>query len=526
MKSEQLQDALSHISDKHLSEAAAYRRRSHAPVFRAIAACLALALIGGAVFWAFSHDNADISLEAPPTTKPIITEPTTGVSTEPTVPTLPDTSFKPEVVYPERLVAAPAYPQLSIFPTNSADYDLWAQQHMQWSDSRNALHNAPVGYADSLAAFWNESIPVYLSDNAGTNAVYSPVSLYLTLSILAQCTDGVSRQQILDLLGAQQMEDLAEQARLVFNAHYENDGVHTSILANSIWLDDAYDFRPDTVKTLADQFYASVYHGALESAEMNIALKDWLNAQTGGLLKDSIGRLDSMNDRTAMVIASTINYRCKWSNIFNPKLNTQDAFHGPAGDKTTTYMHGSAMYSPYFWGADYASTYLSLDDGNRLWLILPDEGYTPEDLLKSGNALDMIVNYNVYDTPYSNEPVYPDQKSVLVNLAVPKFDVSADLNLLDGLIQLGVTHALDAGQANFDGISPYDQDLYVSSAQQGVRVSIDEDGLTGVAYTLMGICGAGAPPEEQVDLILDRPFLFVLESSDGLPLFTGIVNQP
>ena len=29
-----------------------------------------------------------------------------------------------------------------------------------------------------------------------------------------------------------------------------------------------------------------------------------------------------------------------------------------------------------------------------------------------------------------------------------------------------------------------------------------------------------------MDFVLDRPFAFVIESQDGLPLFAGIVNEP
>jgi serine protease inhibitor len=54
---------------------------------------------------------------------------------------------------------------------------------------------------------------------------------------------------------------------------------------------------------------------------------------------------------------------------------------------------------------------------------------------------------------------------------------------------------------------------------------IDEKGVTGAAYTL-SLRGMGAPPDEIVDFILDRPFLFVVQGHDGLPLFVGIVNQP
>ena len=42
----------------------------------------------------------------------------------------------------------------------------------------------------------------------------------------------------------------------------------------------------------------------------------------------------------------------------------------------------------------------------------------------------------------------------------------------------------------------------------------------------MSACAAAMPPEDEVDFVLDRPFLFVLTNEDGLPLFAGIVEQP
>ena len=34
------------------------------------------------------------------------------------------------------------------------------------------------------------------------------------------------------------------------------------------------------------------------------------------------------------------------------------------------------------------------------------------------------------------------------------------------------------------------------------------------------------PPEDEVDFVADRPFLFVITDNDNLPLFAGVVNQP
>ena len=57
-------------------------------------------------------------------------------------------------------------------------------------------------------------------------------------------------------------------------------------------------------------------------------------------------------------------------------------------------------------------------------------------------------------------------------------------------------------------------------------MTIDEDGCTAAAFTVMSVDAMSAPPTEEVDFVLDRPFLFVLTGADGSPLFVGIVRQP
>ena len=112
----------------------------------------------------------------------------------------------------------------------------------------------------------------------------------------------------------------------------------------------------------------------------------------------------------------------------------------------------------------------------------------------------------------------------MVHLAIPKFDLSARTDLTQGLREMGVTQVLDPGEADFSPLT--EEPLWLGQARQDVRVAIDEEGVTAAAYTVMAMEGATAPPEEEVDFVLDRPFLFAVTSQDGLPLFVGIVHQP
>ena len=56
-------------------------------------------------------------------------------------------------------------------------------------------------------------------------------------------------------------------------------------------------------------------------------------------------------------------------------------------------------------------------------------------------------------------------------------------------------------------------------------LEIDEQGVTGAAYTEILLAGAGAPPEEELDFVLDRPFLFLVTGRDGSILFSGIIRN-
>lgn len=501
MNRDKLQDALSHISDKHIAEAATPKKRRYAPWISAIAACLVLAIGLGIVLHRLPGDEPGPAIIAQP---------------DPTEPNNSQGTFTPEEIQVVPLAAA-QYPETMLFPLDQSDFRAWDQEYEKWFLHQRELHSAREGYADSLTDFWKKSTQTFLADDAGDNMLYSPISLYMALSILAQAAEGETRQEILTLLGADSMDELARQAKYVFENQYQNDGVHTSILANSLWLDDQFSFNQNTVDAIAENFYASVYRGALESPEMNTALKDWLSKQTGGLLDESIQALDPMEINTAFVIASTINYRCKWQSAFWSSENTQKTFHGARGERTVTYMNKTLLHGEYYWGEGYSATTIPLDDGSRMWLILPNEDTTVSAVLQEGKAMDMILG----------EEGSAGYQSLRVNLSVPKFDVVEDLNLIGGLQELGIRKAMDYYEADFSAINTtLDGRMWLQRAQQAIRVSIDEEGLTGVAYTILVAPGDGMPSMEEVDFVLDRPFLFVVESPDGLPLFTGIVNNP
>ncbi len=475
---EKLNEALEQIPDEYINEAVSYKNRRLPRYFGAIAAVLVLVLLLAALN-PFGGSSADSS----------------------TAPSQPDFSGR-------FLIAAPDYPKMAPFRE-------WGKEgYEEWKAGLEAQYNQPEGYGDSLDHFFKESIPEFLAAAKAENAVCSPISIYMALSMLAECTAGNSQKQILDLLGAESIEALRQQAGHVWNAHYRDDGRAKLLMANSLWLDDFYSFRRETVDILASSYYASVFHGDLGTEASNEALQGWINAQTGDLLGEQVKSV-KFDPLTVLALASTIEYRVDWNRCFQTEANTQAVFHGSSGDSTAIYMHQS-LDDNYYTGSDFTAAALPLQDGSKMWLILPDAGITPGQLLAAGTALDMALG-----NPEAAEETY-----ALINLSVPRFDINSQADLIPAVKNLGVTDIFSSLTADFSSIVIEENDeyaLFVSTIDHSARVCIDEKGVIGAAYTLIMVEDECAP-NKVVDFVLDRPFLFVVTSPDGLPLFTGVVN--
>ena len=493
MKHEKLSDALGHISDRHIAEAVKPKRRF--PWVAAVAAVLALAILLGVVLRPSVPE--DITLQHP--TDPLPTAPNVSAP----VP------MQVELLSNRYAVSTAEYPQLCGYPMAGYDQNTYAN----WWEDQRAIHDQPKGYADSLQDCWTRLLPQLLTANPGKNAAYSPVNIYMALAMLAECTDGESRQQLLDLMNADSMEALRTQANRVWRAHYNDDGLSKSILGSSLWLEENYGFNQDTVKLLTDNYYASVFQGDLGSQDMNKALQSWLNEQTEGLLNNQVQDVN-LDPETVLALATTVNYQVQWINEFSEKGNVQSVFHGANGDSLTTFMRQELTYGPYYWSDNFGAVGLGLEDGSTMWLFLPDEGISPESI--AAEALDFISQQNEDRA---------NSKSLRINLSVPKFDISSDSELSDTLKTLGVTDIFVSGTADFSAILPEDDGGYIDQVKHAARVLIDEKGVTAAAFTVIARYGAAMPPEDEMDFTLDRPFLFIVESRDGLPLFTGIVNQ-
>ena len=470
MKHEDILTALEEISDKHIAEAEKPPQRK-IPVFKiAVAVAAVIAIV---VNMLFGPSLITAYAVAEPSEPRIMERPSSGI-------------YIDDEAYMEA-------------------WDAW--------DVENDLRNENTAQAMSgLRTFFIEGNSQFLQTEQNENKIWSPVNAYIGLAMTTELTDGETKQQVLDVFGVENTDELRKQVSAVWESVYQDESNQICKLANSLWLEEGLEYNEEAMDALGYYYYASVYQADLGSNRTNKDIADWINNNTGKFLKDSTKNI-ALDSDTIMSLYSTLYFQAKWSDEFSEEYNTEAPFYMPEGETQAVYMNHKLSMMDYYWGENFSAVNMYLRNGCVMWFILPDEGMTVEDVLANGTYMDMVLS-NTWE----------NSKYMKVNLSVPKFDIASISDLSSGLKEMGMTSIFDPFEAEFSNLT-WDSPLWLTGANQSVRVQIDEEGVKAATYIEIPGAGSAEPPEEIIDFVLDRPFLFVI-TNGNVPLFVGCVNNP
>ena len=344
----------------------------------------------------------------------------------------------------------------------------------------------------------------------GTNLFFSPYSIYSALAIAANGAANNTRKQFCDMFGLT-IEELNEYL-YTYNLKLQDNKEGKLSIANSVWVNEEnLNVNEDYLKQVISYHSADVYREDFSKSDITSKINNWCSKKTNGMIKKIV---DDIPNYYVMCLLNAIYFDMKWEDEF--KTTLKDEFTNYSGTKSTIDFMKSKEKGAYV-GDDFVGFKKSYKGGKYSFMaILPSENV---DIIDFVNSLD----YKKY-TEILNSYCYYS-----VNTLVPKMDFEYSTDLKPILSEIGIDESFDDSKADFSllGEALIKGNICIDKVVHKAKLTLDEKGTKAAAVTFVGFgAKSAAPPEEEIDVFLNRPFvMLIVDNATNIPLFTGVVTN-
>lgn len=350
--------------------------------------------------------------------------------------------------------------------------------------------------------------------NGEENTLISPLSVLPALSMTCNGTKDETRFQMEQTLGMP--VDKLNDYLYSYIHHLPNEKDCQFHLANSIWLRDAKDFIVDDnfLKNNAKYYDAGIYQSAFDDQTL-ADINNWVAAQTNDMIPTILDQIDS---DAYMYLINALSFDSKWSSIYESSSVSNGVFTTENGTSQDVEMMHSSEY-------EY------IEDENVSGFLKPYSGYSYAFvalLPKEGIPLTEYVNSLTGEHLHH---LLTTVEECPITAGIPKFETEFSIDLIPPLQTLGIHDAFDKDLANFSGMGSFDspwERLYINSILHKSFFSIGEKGTKAGASTIIGMekSASSVNPEEAKEVILDRPFLYmIVDYENRFPIFIGTADD-
>ena len=384
-----------------------------------------------------------------------------------------------------------------------------------WWAAKNDKQETINTYREKMQSFTKNSARFFLANESDSNMVYSPVNIWICLELLSGITESNSRKQVMNLLGLDPETQTIIDDEDLYKALYWDDGFSVCRPAASIWINQRTHFSDSLLSKLAYKYHTSVFQGPMGEDSFNEAFQTWMNKQTNGLLKEVVNNL-CFDRETAISLSTSLYVQRSWSLPFNKLETYTGIFYSAEGETEADFMRKEEGGGTVYRGDVFLSIIMDLQDGGYVTLVLPDLGKSVEEVLES----DVFFDFLFSGVEWSNV------KKGRIKISMPKVDILAATPLKNMFTHMGVTDIFDSAKAMFSSEINCDDDLKLEPIEQYSRLIMNEDGVEAASMIVSSPISFQIPIEEEIDFILNRPFIFAVFSETNIPLFVGVYNTP
>ena len=345
-----------------------------------------------------------------------------------------------------------------------------------------------------------------LKAEQGGNVLVSPLSVQLTLAMVANGANGKTKTEMETVFGGIPMSELNRYLYNYWTALPMADEYKVQI-ANSLWINSRSGINvPKTfLQTNADYYGAQVYKGDFSNKTIN-DMNYWVKQNTGGTVDRIVDRLDSKNDM--MVLLNTLFFEASWEKTYGSSHVSTGKFTAANGAERTVTMMTQTETMRYINDGEATGFAKDYKDGYYSFVaLMPNKGTSLDEYVAS------LTAEKVQNALGSG--------ALQVHAALPKFAYECDLDMNAILTEMGMPTAFSES-ADFSGLDTANNDARLSEVRHKTHIELSEEGTKAGAATaakvLKGI--------RDVSVTLDRPFVYmIVDNTTYLPIFVGAVRD-
>ena len=356
-----------------------------------------------------------------------------------------------------------------------------------------------------------------IRDSKG-NLFYSPYSISIALAMTYAGARGSTERQMADTLHYTLPQD---QLHPTFNAldlkltqpgnADQDKGSFQLNIANSLWGQAGYSFRPEYLDVIARNYGAGLrqldFKDETNREQSRLTINQWVSDQTASKIKDLIAK-DTLTEYTRLVLANAIYFKAEWQVPFL-KPTRNDVFTLLNSEPISVPMMSRRTDTGYAEDTDYQAIELDYK-GDRMSMVI---------LLPAAGQFEAFERSLTMERANA---ILQALQSHDIDLSMPKFKYDASLTLAETLAKMGMPDAFNPGAADFSGMDGT-RSLNISDVVHKAFVAVDEIGTEAAAATAV-VVGATSMPRV---VTINRPFIFFIRDAEtGTILFVGRVLDP
>jgi serpin B len=350
-------------------------------------------------------------------------------------------------------------------------------------------------------------------ERPGQNVFISPYSVSAALQIVCNGAEGETKKEMADVLGTGALS--AKDASAAFqqlSTSLKNASSNATLsIANAIWFSPHIQLKPDFVSLSQSYYGATVSSLDFTDPRASGIVNRWVSENTRGKIDKIIeGPLSGM---TGAFIANAIYFKGTWETKFDNKITQSRSFHGGGDNSKLVPMMFQRGKFAYQETAAFQVARLPYT-GKRLGMYL----FLPAASSSTGKLLESL-------TGPTWTTLRAGFRTTEGRVGVPRFRLEFGTELNKALNNMGMRKAIRPHVAEFSGISS--TPLHIDRINHKSFVEVNEEGTEAAAVTGIAMEATSVhEPEKTFEMILDRPFLFLIEDAITREiLFAGILND-